>query len=119
MLDLIGENPAKAVRKIEKTPDDKQNDNIIISSEKLALKSLHQNFYDNYKITEELSINCYVVEDLKLGNTNEPKCVRILDRSLNPTFMSDRKIKMLINLSHTNIKNLSNFRRRKFFIYSN
>ena len=40
---------------------------------------------------------------MKLGNTNEPKCVRILDKSLNPTFMSDRKIKMLINLSHTNI----------------
>ena len=98
MLDLIGENPAKAVRKIEKTPDDKQNDNIIISSEKLALKSLHQNFYDNYKITEELSINCISRFEIRKW-----KCARILDKSLNLIFMIDRKIKMLINLSHTNI----------------
>lgn len=118
MLELIGEDPTKAVRKVEKTSDDKQNEHIILSPEKLALKSLHQNFYDNYKITEELSTNCYVVEDLKLGNANEqPKCVRIIDKSISPILMSDRKIKMLINLSHANIIKIFQILEDENFLY--
>lgn len=102
MLELIGEDPTKAVRKVEKV-EDKQNDDIILSAEKLAMKSLEQNFYDNYKIIEELSNDCYLVEDLKLGNANGQKSVRIIDKALYPTLMSDRKIKMLTQLSHANV----------------
>ena len=65
MLELIGEDPSKAVRRKETVIEDKLTENVLISPDKLAIQNLKKDFYENYKIIEEISINNYLVEDLK------------------------------------------------------
>ena len=50
-------------------------------------------------------MNNYLVEDIKLGDTNGQKCARIVDKSLNKNkvLMSDRIIATLVKLSHPNL----------------
>ena len=103
MLELIGEDPSKAIRKKEDIIEDKLTENVLISPDKIAIQNLKKNFFDNYKIIEEISINNYIVEDLKLGDSNGQKCVRIIDKSLNKVLLSDRTIATLVKLSHPNI----------------
>ena len=104
MLELIGDDPKNAVRKKEEKEeafDQKVNENIIITAEKLALSNLHKNFYEFYSIVELIEDNVYLCEDLKLGG--ELKCVRIIDKEKNPVFLSEGKIKMLVSLDSPNV----------------
>ena len=102
MLELIGEKPS--LRSVGTIRDDKPpSDNAVISLDKVAFQNLKKDFYENYKIIEELSNNNYIVEDLKLGDSNGQKCVRIIDKSLSQILLSDRTISTLIKLSHPNI----------------
>ena len=103
MLELIGVDPSEMVRNLNKDRDTKIIDDIVISPEKLAIQNLKKDFYKNYKIIEEISINNYLVEDLNLGDSNGQKCARIIDKSLNDTLMSDRAITTLVKLSHPNL----------------
>jgi len=59
----------------------------------------------NYKIIEEISMNNYLIEDLKLGDANGQKCARIIDKTTNKNkiLMSDRIISTLVKLSHPNL----------------
>ena len=59
--------------------EEKPNDpvNSIITVDKIALQNLKKYFYNNYKIIEEIPVNNYLVEDIKLGETNGQKCVSI------------------------------------------
>jgi len=106
MLELIGEDPTLAIRKkntvIEGGPT---SENIILSPDKIAIQNLKKDFYQNYKIIEEISLNNYLIEDLKLGDVNGQKCARIIDKSLNKNkiLMSDRIISTLVKLSHPNL----------------
>ena len=100
MLGLIGVDPSEIIRKVSKDRDNKMIDDVLITPEKLAIQNLKKNFYKNYKIIEEISINNYLVEDINLGDT---KCARIIDKSLNETLMSDRAISTLVKLSHPNL----------------
>ena len=52
-----------------------------------------------------ISLNNYLIEDLKLGDVNGQKCARIIDKSLNKNkiLMSDRIISTLVKLSHPNL----------------
>lgn len=105
MLELIGDDPSTAVRKKEITEVDieKQsvNENVILSAEKLALTGLGEKFDENYKIIESLSLNTFLIEDLK----SEPKqkSARIIAKKNSSIFLSDKKIKMLAGLDHPNI----------------
>ena len=105
MLELIGDDPSTAIRKKEITENDieKQNlnENIILSAEKLALSGLGEKFDENYKIIESLSLNTFLIEDLK----TEPKekSARIISKKNSHIFLSDKKIKMLAELDHPNI----------------
>ena len=104
MLELIGDDPKNAVRKKEEKEeafDQKVNENIIITAEKLALSNLHKNFYEFYSIVELIEDNVYLCEDLKLGG--ELKCVRIINKEKNPVFLSEGKIKMLVSLDSPNV----------------
>ena len=102
MLELIGEKPS--LRSVSTIREDKPpTDNAVISLDKVAIQNLNKDFYENYKIIGELSINNYIVEDLKLGDSNGQKCVRIIDKSLSQILLSDRTISTLIKLSHPNI----------------
>ena len=104
MLELIGENPKPLVRVLDSVRvDGSANDNAIITVDKIALQNLKKDFYDNYKIIEEISVNNYLVEDIKLGETNGQKCARIIDKSLNQISLSDRMITTLTNLAHPNL----------------
>ena len=105
MLELIGNDPTKAIRKKETIIEDKLTENVIISPDKLAIQNLKKNFFDHYKIIEEISINNYLIEDLKFGDTNGQKCARIIDKSLNQNqiLLSDRIISTLVKLSHPNL----------------
>ena len=105
MLELIGEDPSKFIRTKESLIEDKITDNVIISPDKIAIQNLKKDFYENYKIKEEISINNYIVEDLKLGDSNGMKCARIIDKSLNQNkiLLSDRAITTLVKLSHPNL----------------
>ena len=105
MLELIGEDPSKAVRKKETIIEDKLTENVLISPDKLAIQNLKKDFYENYKIIEEISINNYLVEDLKLGDANGQKCARIIDKALNQNqlLLSDRVITTLVKLTHPNL----------------
>ena len=103
MLELIGVDPSEMVRNLNKDRDTKVIDEVVISPEKLAIQNLKKDFYKNYKIIEEISINNYLVEDLNLGDSNGQKCARIIDKSLNDTLMSDRAITTLVKLSHPNL----------------
>ena len=100
MLGLIGVDPSEIIRKVSKDRDNKMIDDVLITPEKLAIQNLKKNFYKNYKIIEEISINNYLVEDINLGDT---KCARIIDKSINETLMSDRAISTLVKLSHPNL----------------
>ncbi len=103
MLELIGDNPESFERrKTEIIEEDNKGENeMIISPEKLAIEGLHQNFTDLYNIIDKISYNTFTVENIK----GEPtlKCARIIEKSSSPVFLSDRKIKMLIGLDHPNI----------------
>ena len=105
MLELIGEDPSKFIRTKESLIEDKITDNVILSPDKIAIQNLKKDFYENYKIKEEISINNYIVEDLKLGDSNGMKCARIIDKSLNQNkiLLSDRAITTLVKLSHPNL----------------
>ena len=104
MLELIGENPKPLVRVLDSVRVDRiANDNAIITVDKIALQNLKKDFYDNYKIIEEISVNNYLVEDIKLGETNGQKCARIIDKSFNQISSNDRMIITLTNLSHPNL----------------
>ena len=100
MLELIGVDSSEIIRRVSKDRDNKMIDDVLISPEKLAIQNLKKNFYKNYKIIEEISINNYLVEDINLGDT---KCARIIDKSINETLMSDRAISTLVKLSHPNL----------------
>ena len=100
MLELIGVDSSEIIRRVSKDRDNKMIDDVLISPEKLAIQNLKKNFYKNYKIIEEISINNYLVEDINLGDT---KCARIIDKSINETLMSDRAITTLVKLSHPNL----------------
>ena len=103
MLELIGDNPESFERrKTEIIEEDNKGENeMIISPEKLAIEGLHQNFTDLYNIIDKISYNTFTVENIK----GEPtlKCARIIEKSSSQVFLSDRKIKMLIGLDHPNI----------------
>ena len=102
MLELIGEKPSIRLKGsiiVDKPP----TDNVVISVDKLGIENLKKDFYENYKIIEEISINNYIVEDLKLGDSNGQKCARIIDKSLNQILLSDRAISTLLKLSHPNL----------------
>ena len=105
MLELINEDPTKAIRKKETIIEDKLNENILISPDQLAIQNLKKDFFSNYKIIEEISNNNYIVEDLKLGDSNGKKCVRIIDKTLteNKVLLSDRIITTLVKLTHPNL----------------
>ena len=105
MLELIGEDPTFAIRRKTTTLTGGVNDNIILSPEKIAIQNLKKDFYANYRILEEISVNNYLIEDLKLGDINGQKCARIIDKSINQNkiLMSDRIISTLVKLTHPNI----------------
>ena len=83
MLELIGDDPVAAIRKKATIIESAVTDNIILSPDKVAIQNLKKDFYQNYRIIEEISMNNYLVEDIKLGDTNGQKCARIVDKSLN------------------------------------
>ena len=101
MLELIGDDPNSAIRKKTTLIEGEVKDNIVLSAEKIAIQNLKKDFYQNYKIIEEISLNNYLIEDLKLGDENGQKCVRIIDKSTNKNkiLMSDRIINTLVKLS--------------------
>ena len=104
MLELIGDDPQNAVRAKEEKEDSyeqKVNENIIITAEKLALNNIHKNFYEFYNIIELIEDNVFLCEDVK--NEGDLKCVRIIDKNKNPVFLSEGKIKMLVSLDSPNI----------------
>ena len=105
MLELIGDDPNSAIRKKTTLIEGEVKDNIVLSAEKIAIQNLKKDFYQNYKIVEEISLNNYLIEDLKLGDENGQKCVRIIDKSTNKNkiLMSDRIINTLVKLSHPNL----------------
>ena len=81
------------------------SEKVLITHDKLAIQNLKKDFYKNYKIIEELSINNYIVEDLVLGDSNGQKCARIIDKDLNQNkvLLSDKIITTLVKLSHPNL----------------
>ena len=105
MLELINEDPNKAIRKKEAAVEEKLSEKVLITHDKLAIQNLKKDFYKNYKIIEELSINNYIVEDLVLGDSNGQKCARIIDKDLNQNkvLLSDKIITTLVKLSHPNL----------------
>ena len=105
MLSLIGVDPVAAIRRKTTIIEGGVTDNIILSPDKIAIQNLKKDFYQNYRIIEEISMNNYLVEDIKLGDVNGQKCARIIDKSLNKNqiLMSDRIISTLVKLSHPNI----------------
>ena len=105
MLELIGDDPNSAIRKKTTLIEGEVKDNIVLSAEKIAIQNLKKDFYQNYKIIEDISLNNYLIEDLKLGDENGQKCVRIIDKSTNKNkiLMSDRIINTLVKLSHPNL----------------
>ena len=105
MLELIGDDPNSAIRKKTTLIEGEVKDNIVLSAEKIAIQNLKKDFYQNYKIIEEISLNNYLIEDLKLGDENGQKCVRIINKSTNKNkiLMSDRIINTLVKLSHPNL----------------
>ena len=116
MLELIGDDPNGVVRKLsEEDHDDKINENIIITPEKLALNNLSKNFFEFYSIIKLIEDNVYLCEDIKLGG--EEKCVRIIDKKKNPFFLSEGKIKMLVNLDSPNIIKIINIFEDDDYIY--
>jgi calcium-dependent protein kinase len=102
MLELIGEGPLVRIKDSIRV-DRQTNENAVIKMEKIAIQNLQKDFFENYKIIEEISVNNYLIEDLKLGDSNGQKCARIIDKSLNKISLSDRMITTLINLSHPNL----------------
>ena len=105
MLQLIGENPSAAIRKKSTLLDSSVTNNIILAPDKIVIQNLKKDFYENYKIVEEISMNNYLIEDLKLGDANGQKCARIIDKTTNKNkiLMSDRIISTLVKLSHPNL----------------
>ena len=105
MLQLIGDDPTSAIRKKNTTIEGNVTENIVLSPDKIAIQNLKKDFYENYKILEQISINNYLIEDLKLGDANGQKCAKIIDKSnnRNKILMSDRIITTLVKLSHPNI----------------
>ena len=105
MLQLIGENPSAAIRKKSTLLDSSVTNNIILAPDKIVIQNLKKDFYENYKIIEEISMNNYLIEDLKLGDANGQKCARIIDKTTNKNkiLMSDRIISTLVKLSHPNL----------------
>ena len=102
MLQLIGENPSAAIRKKSTLLDSSITNNVILAPDKIVIQNLKKDFYENYKIIEEISMNNYLIEDLKLGDANGQKCARIIDKTTNKNkiLMSDRIISTLVKLSH-------------------
>ena len=107
MLQLIGEDPTVAIRKKNTIIEGNVTENIILSPDKIAIQNLKKDFYENYKILEQISINNYLIEDLKLGDANGQKCAKIIDKSnnRNKILMSDRIITTLVKLIYVSIKN--------------
>ena len=105
MLELIDEDPSKAIRRKENVIEDRLNENVLITPDQLAIQNLKKDFFANYKIIEEISNNNYIIEDLKLGSATGQKCVRIIDKTLteNKVLLSDRTITTLVKLTHPNI----------------
>ena len=105
MLQLIGDDPTSAIRKKNTVIEGNVTENIVLSPDKIAIQNLKKDFYENYKILEQISINNYLIEDLKLGDANGQKCARIIDKSNNrhKILMSDRIITTLVKLSHPNL----------------
>ena len=105
LLELIGEDPKSAIRKKDEVIEDKLNENVLLSPEKIAIQNLKKDFYEHYKIVDEISINNYIVEDLDFGDANGQKCVRIIDKNLNKSniLLSDRTITTLVKLTHPNL----------------
>ena len=105
MLELIGDDPVAAIRKKATIIETAVTDNIILSPDKIAIQNLKKDFYQNYRIIEEISMNNYLVEDIKLGDINGQRCARIIDKSVNKNkiLMSDRIISILVKLSHPNL----------------
>ena len=114
MLELIGDDPKNAVRKKDEEEEKKVNENIIISPEKFVLNNLHKNFNEFYNIIDLIEDNVYLCEDLKLGDL---KCVRIIEKEKNPVFLSEGKIKMLVNLDSPNVIKIFNIFEDDFNIY--
>jgi calcium-dependent protein kinase len=102
MLELIGEPPSSRLKTSIRV-DRPANENVVIKMEKIAIENLQKDFYENYKIIEEISVHNFLVEDLNLGDSNGQKCVRIISKSQNKISLSDRMITTLINLSHPNL----------------
>jgi calcium-dependent protein kinase len=116
MLELIGDDPNSVVRKLsEEDNNEKVNENIIITPEKIALNNLSKNFFEYYNIIKLIVDNVYLCEDIKLGG--EEKCVRIIDKKKNPFFLSEGKIKMLVNLDSPNIIKIFNIFEDDDYIY--
>ena len=107
MLQLIGENPSAAIRKKSTLLDSSITNNVILAPDKIVIQNLKKDFYENYKIIEEISMNNYLIEDLKLGDANGQKCARIIDKTTNKNkiLMSDRIISTLVKLSHPDLFN--------------
>ena len=100
MLELIGDNPELFERKkTDLIEENKKGEKeVIVSAEKLAIDNLYKNFDDLYRIIDKISYNTFTVENIK----GEPtlKSARIIDKTLVSVFLSERKIKMLIELDH-------------------
>ena len=105
MLELIGDDPMAAIRRKTTQIGGGVSENVILSPDKIVIQNLKKDFYANYKIIEEISVNNYLIEDLKLGDVNGQRCARIIDKSLNQNkiLMSDRVITTLVKLSHPNL----------------
>ena len=65
MLQLIGDDPTTAIRKKNAIIEGNVTENIVLSPDKIAIQNLKKDFYENYKILEQISINNYLIEDLK------------------------------------------------------
>ena len=79
MLELIGDDPNSAIRKKTTLIEGEVKDNIVLSAEKIAIQNLKKDFYQNYKIIEDISLNNYLIEDLKLLNVY----FNVLDKIIN------------------------------------
>ena len=101
MLELIGDNPTSLTREKSEFFGKKAENEILITATKLAIKEMTDDFNENYKIKEHISSQIYLVEDLK--NNNLLRCARLIPKKNLNINLSDKKIKMLMELDNPNV----------------
>ena len=101
MLELIGDNPTSLTREKSEFFGKKAENEILITATKLAIKEMSDDFNENYKIKEHISSQIYLVEDLK--NNNLLRCARLIPKKNLNINLSDKKIKMLMELDNPNV----------------